>query len=106
MDEQNFDMERAGLDIDMRNVRIETLDAGPLRIVNVIFTDKEKKVAMVGVRRADNPEEVLIARHAEILGACCVYYTPNDPVPGTNGRGICVMRTTAAICVYIPTGEI
>jgi hypothetical protein len=83
------------------------LKGGVPRIVHVVAKvlrqnmDTGSDKPMIGVRRSVNPEEVTLYRHVEMLGPSVLFHTPDDPLPDTDGRGICYIQTTAALRVYV-----
>jgi len=88
-------------------MKTKLLKAGVKRIVHVLAPMLQanlqdgKQRSIIGVRPFENPETLEVYRHAEILGPCSLMHTPEQPLPGTNGRGICYMVTTAAIRVWV-----
>ncbi len=87
--------------------KTHVLKAGVERIVHVLSPVLRERMAsgehgppMIGIRPARRREELRVYRHAEILGSATLMDTPDDPLPDTNGRGICYLVTTAAIKVY------
>jgi hypothetical protein len=78
--------------------------AGKLRLVNVAsrlllrnLGGEQERLPVMCVRDADNADTAYAFEEVELLGPCEVLYTPDAPLPGTNGRGIAYMHTTAAI---------
>lgn len=88
-------------------MKTKLLKAGVKRIVHVLAPNLQanlqdgKQRSIIGVRPFEKPETLEVYRHAEILGPCSLMHTPDQPLPGTNGRGICYMVTTAAIRVWV-----
>lgn len=89
------------------NFNVRRLRGGKKRIVHVIAKTLAKNMdtglhqPLIGVRSARNPDQVRVYRHAEILGPSKLMHTPNAPLPGTDGRGICYLVTRAPIRVYL-----
>lgn len=88
-------------------MKVKYLKGGVKRIVHVIaknlkeVLDSGKKMPMIGVRLESKPDKVLLCHHCEIMGPAKIAATPKKPVPGTDGRGICVLRTTAPLKVWL-----
>ncbi len=82
---------------------IKRLPAGVNRIINVDAPtlrdnlDNGDKKPMVRVRPADHPEELEVFHGVSINGPCEIFPTFEKPLPGTNGRGICYVTTTAEL---------
>jgi hypothetical protein len=83
------------------------LKAGKKRIVHVVAKTLAENLAtgthrpLVAVRRFGDAEPALLARHVEILGPSTLFHTPDAPLPGTSGRGIAYLVTTAALRVHV-----
>lgn len=84
------------------------LEGGVLRYINVHAPTlqenraNDKKHPMITVRTQDNADEYENFHHVEILGPSILSYTPDDPLPDTNGRAICYVHTKAALlCVIV-----
>lgn len=88
-------------------MKIITLPGGTERIVHIVakalMANKESNAGLpvIAVRPATNPYRFIMVEHAEILGPCTLRHTPEDPVPGTDGRAICVLRTIAPVKIRI-----
>lgn len=63
--------------------------------------DYESHEPVVAVRSLADPRVALVGRHVEILGPCEIWYEPDKPVPGTQGRAIAVMKTEAELIVHM-----
>ncbi len=80
------------------------LKGGVARVVHVFVPaltkrfEGEKDNPLCCVRRADNLTRRYLYKKVEFMGAAELSET--DPLPGTNGRGICVMKTTGPLKVY------
>lgn len=74
---------------------------GPVLGRNLAQPDRSRHEPVVAIRSAANPRVVLVARHVEILGPSAIWYEPGDPLPGTDGRAIAVMHTTAPIVAHV-----
>lgn len=90
-----------------RGCRSHVLVGGVARIVHVLAPVLGQRLAtgdhvaeMIAVRLVDDPEKVTTYRHVEILGPSELLDTPDHPLPGTNGRGICYLVTKAPLRVY------
>jgi hypothetical protein len=90
-----------------KGCRSYVLASGKERIVHVIAKVLGQRMAsgdhsapMIGVRPMAKPEKVSVYRHVEILGKSKLLDTPEHPLPGTDGRGICYLVTKAPIRVY------
>ncbi len=59
-----------------------------------------KREPMVRVRFSDNPTNYKVFKSVEILGPSRLAPNFKDPIPGTNGRGICYVTTNARIIGY------
>lgn len=91
--------------------RVVHLPAGVERIVHVLGPvlarnlkrphDYASHAPVVAVRDAARPKVAIVARHVEILGPCRIDYTPDQAVPGTEGRAIAVMRTRAELVLHL-----
>lgn len=55
---------------------------------------------LMGVRDFERREDLIIARHVQILGPSDLWHTPTEPLPGTNGRGIAYLVTEAPLKLY------
>lgn len=66
----------------------------------------EEHLPVVCVRNASNTENVLVFDEVEVLGPTHIGYTPNDPLPGTNGRGIAYIVTRSPVRGYLRPGEL
>lgn len=87
------------------------LRGGVRRIVHVLAkalkeNNEDKSVVrpVIAIRTERNPSKVLMVFHAEFLGKTTLIHTPNDPVPGTEGRAVCVLRTKGRIRVWESDG--
>ena len=94
-------------DMKTKGCRSRVLQGGKERIVHVIAKVLGQRIAagdhsvpMIGVRPAARPEKLSVYRHVEILGESRLLDTPDNPLPGTEGRGICYLVTSAPLRVY------
>jgi hypothetical protein len=84
----------------------KVLPGGVRRVVHVIAKtlkenlDHGAKKPMVGVRDWNNLSRMYIYRRVDILGPSTVMEI-DQPLPGTDGRGICPLITEAALMVYM-----
>ncbi len=90
-----------------RGCNSHVLVGGKVRIVHVLAPVLGQRLAsgthnaqIVAVRLASDPEKVTAYRHVEILGPSELVDTPDSPLPGTNGRGICYLVTSAPLRVW------
>lgn len=100
-----------------RGMTVVEMPGGIVRFVNVAarllkhnLEDKrapktEEHLPVVCVRSRDQPECVLVFDEIEILGPSSISYTPTDPLPNTNGRGIAYMETSAPLRGYLRAGQ-
>lgn len=83
-----------------------TLQAGYKRIVHVLASalkeNREKGIngPVVAVRDAANPADAKLFDKVIINGPSELSYTPDDPMPGTSGNGVCVLRTDASLICF------
>lgn len=83
----------------------KVLRGGVRRIVHVVAKVLKENIEngtdkpVIGIRRVDNPDKVRMVDGVQILGPSILKYTPDNPVPGTDGRGICVLRTSAPLVI-------
>ena len=82
------------------------LPGGVRRVVHVIAKTLKENIEnkagkpMVGVRDWNNLSRMYIYRRVDILGPSSVMEI-DQPLPGTDGRGICPLITEAALMVYM-----
>lgn len=82
------------------------LEGGVQRVIHVVAKalkeslDGHPEMRVIGIREESDLTKVIMAKHVEILGNVSLIHTPDDPIPGTDGRGVCVLRTNAPILVY------
>lgn len=91
-----------------KNYQIHVLETSKLRYINVhaktLQENREngKKEPMIAVRSANNPKEERRFHHVEILGDSQISFTPDNPLPNTDGRAICYVHTEAPlVCVLV-----
>ena len=83
--------------------RLITLPAGVKRIVNVSAKilrenlERGERSPMVMVRDADRMADELIVKSVRILGPSTLGPMFDEPLPGTDGRGICHLVTEASL---------
>jgi hypothetical protein len=86
---------------------IQRLKGGQEWIIHILAKNlKEvdaagKPLPVVAIRSASSPDKYLVVRHVEILGPSALFHTPEDPVPGTDGRAVCVLRTSAPLRIWV-----
>ena len=92
--------------------QIHVYSTNELRYINVhaktLQENREtgKKEPMTTVRSASNPHEEKRFHHVEILGPSAISYTPDNPLPNTDGRAICYVHTEAPLlCVLVEYGH-
>lgn len=79
------------------------LKAGKKRFVNVVAKEVMEAVRsgvagdMVCIRNAKKPEKVIYAHGIQIMGPMQLIPDLSQPLPGTEGRGICYVETEAEI---------
>lgn len=84
----------------------KVLPGGVRRVVHVIAKTLKENIEnkagkpMVGVRDWSNLSRMYIYRRVDILGPSSVMEI-DQPLPGTDGRGICPLITEAALMVYM-----
>jgi len=76
---------------------------GTKRVVHVVAKMLQQNFAtgqhrpMVGIRNKNALGKFVLTHHASILGPSQLLHTPQSPLPGTDGRAICVLHTEAPI---------
>ncbi len=86
-------------------MKCHVLPAGVKRYVHVLVSalhhrfQTGEKVQLVCVRSAKRPGAYKLYRKVECLGPASLEEI-ETPLPGTNGRGICVMVTDAPLRVF------
>ncbi len=96
-----------------KTYQIHVFDTSQLRYINVhgktLQENREngKKEPMVTVRSARNPHEERRFHHVEILGDSQISFTPDKPLPNTDGKAICYVHTEAPLlCVLVEYGHV
>lgn len=83
------------------------LKGGKERIIHILAKVLGENLAngldkpCTAIRDAANPDKYIVVRHVDILGPSSIRLTPEDPIPGTDGRAICVLRTSAALRIWV-----
>jgi hypothetical protein len=81
------------------------------RVVHIVaknlVANREKgtNLPLVGIRRVADLDRHIVVRHVNILGPSTLVHRPELPLPGTDGRAICVMWTDAALEVFVDAGQ-
>lgn len=87
-------------------MKTRRLKAGISRIVHVLAPilkenlENGTKKPMVGIRLESNPGQVRIVQGVEIRGKVTMMPDISNPVPGTGGRAVCVLKTTSPIIIF------
>ena len=80
--------------------------AGAEKIINVDAPtlrsnlEKTQEEAMVRVRFSANPNHYRTFTRVEIIGPSTLAPNFQDPIPGTDGRGICYVTTKSMVIGY------
>lgn len=82
------------------------LKGGVTRIVHVLAPVLKENMEqgtnkpIVGVRLASKPKRVRAVHGVEIRGKVVLMQDMANPVPGTGGRAVCVMKTSSPITIF------
>lgn len=77
------------------------LDGGVDRIIHILPKEMASGEMRIAVRLESKPETVeFLCRHIQILGPSYIPHLPDDPIPGTMGRGVLVLRTQGPLVLF------
>jgi hypothetical protein len=99
----NFAMERCKTHTLRGGLERHIHILGPVLNIRMKTGDHSKPI--IAIRPASTPNRIKMYRHIEIQGPSVLMDRPEDPLPGTKGRAICYLRTSAPIKVYRSTDD-
>lgn len=77
------------------------LEGGVDRIINVLAPLIHSGKPAIAVRLQSEQEQIEgTCWHIQILGPSYIAYMPEEPVPGTDGRGVYALRTQAPLVLF------